>query len=192
MAAAFAPDVTSLLLRWQNGDDCALASLTPLVYQELHRIAHRFMARERPEHTLETTALVNEAYVRLIDQSRVSWQSRGHFFAVSATLMRRVLVDYARTRLTAKRRGSETHEPLDEACAVSPPRAAILVAVDDALSELAKLDPRKSRIVELRFFGGLTVEETAVALAVSCATVEREWRTARAWLYREIGRNAEA
>lgn len=183
-------DITGLLLHWQAGDKDALASLTPLVYQELHRLAHRYMTHERPEHTLATTGLVNEVYLRLIDQSRASWESRVQFFAVSAQLMRRILVDYARSRLADKRLGNVNALPLDEALAVSADRTPDLVALDDALVDLAKIDDRRSRVVELRFFGGLTIAETAEALSISQATVEREWRIAKAWLYREITQRA--
>jgi RNA polymerase sigma factor (TIGR02999 family) len=178
--------VTQLLVDWGSGDQAALDKLTPLVYDELHRLAHHYMRRERPDHTLQTTALVNEVYLRLIDQKKASWQNRAQFFAVCAELMRRILVDYARRRHYAKREGEERKVSLEEAAVVSKGRAAELIALDDALMSLESLDPTKSRIVELRFFGGLTSEETAEVIGMSLRTVEREWRKAKAWLYREL------
>jgi RNA polymerase sigma-70 factor (ECF subfamily) len=181
------PDVTELLLEWRRGDRAALDRLTPLVYDELRRIAHRYMRNERGGHTLETTALVNEAYLRLASQQRVEWQDRAHFFAVTAQVMRHVLIDYARRRHYAKRGGAEARQvPLEEAHAMSHERAAELVALDEALDKLAQLDPRKARVVELRYFGGLSLEETADLLEVSVMTVRRDWRAARAWLYKEV------
>jgi RNA polymerase sigma factor (TIGR02999 family) len=165
-----------------------LNKLGPLVHDELRRLAHQHLRRERQGHTLQTTALVNEVYLRLIDQTRATWKNRAHFFAVCAELMRRILVDYARRRRYAKRAGEERKVTLEEAAEVSKARATELIALDDALMSLAAIDPRQSEIVELRFFGGLTIEETAEVLHVSHATVEREWNTARAWLYREISR----
>ena len=180
-------DVTGLLLEWQQGDSAALDKLTPLVYDELRRIAHRYMQRERDGHTLQTTALVNEAYVRLAGQQRIDWQNRAHFFAVTAQVMRNLLIDHARRRHYAKREAQ--HVPLDDvAGAMSQMRAAELVALDEALNELATLDPRKSRVVELRYFGGLSIEETADVLEVSPMTVRRDWRVAKAWLYRTLKR----
>lgn len=180
------PDVTELLLEWQQGDRAALDRLTPLVYDELRRIAHRYMQRERGGHTLETTALVNEAYLRLVGQQKIEWQNRAHFFAVTAQVMRRLLIDHARRRHYAKRGGEAQQVSLGEASGMSQPRAAELVALDEALDELARLDPRKSRIVELRYFGGLSLEETADALDISAMTVRRDWRAAKAWLYKAV------
>ena len=180
-------DVTELLLEWRRGDKAALDRLTPLVYDELRRIAHRYMRGERDGHTLETTALVNEAYLRLAGQQRVEWQDRAHFFAVTAQVMRHVLIDHARRRHYAKRGGDNAQQvPLEEAHAMSGERAAELVALDEALEKLAQLDPRKSRVVELRYFGGLSLEETAAILEVSVMTVRRDWRAARAWLYKKM------
>ena len=180
------PDVTGLLRAWSSGDESALERLVPLVYDELRRLARRYMAGERSGHTLQTTALVNEAYLRLVDARSVRWQNRTHFFAISAQLMRRILVDYARSRQTHKRGGDTIHVDLDEASTVASDRAPDLVALDDALKELASFDERKARVVELRFFGGLSVEETAEVLKVSADTVLRDWRLAKAWLLREI------
>jgi RNA polymerase sigma factor (TIGR02999 family) len=179
-------DVTQLLLAWSDGDRAALDQLIPVVYDELRRRAHRYMRRERPDHTLQTTALVNEVYLRLIDQPKVSWQNRAHFFAICAKLMRQILVNYAHRRQYGKREGEARQVSLDEAAVVSSERAAELIAVDEALMSLEAVDPRQSRIVEMRFFGGLTIEETAEVMHVSHATVEREWNAARAWLYCEI------
>ena len=179
-------EVTRLLLDWSQGDRAALDKLVPLVYDELRRLARHFMRQERVGHTLQTTALVNEAYVRLIDQRSVSWQNRAHFFAVAAQLMRRILVDHARSRRYAKRGGDARQVSFDEAAIVSRERGAELVAVDDALTDLAARDPRKSQIVELRFFGGLNIEETAEVMGISPTTVQREWRSAKAWLYQAI------
>jgi RNA polymerase sigma-70 factor (ECF subfamily) len=179
-------DVTELLLEWRQGDSAALDKLTPLVYDELRRIAHRYMQQERDGHTLQTTALVNEAYVRLVGQQRIEWQNRAHFFGVTAQVMRRVLIDHARRRGYTKRGGEAQQVPLEDAAVMSHGRAAELVALDEALEELAKLDPRKSRVVELRYFGGLSIEETAEVLKVSPMTVRRDWRAAKAWLYRAL------
>jgi RNA polymerase sigma factor (TIGR02999 family) len=178
--------VTGLLLEWGRGDESALERLLPLVHEELRRLAHREMARERAGHTLQTTALVNEAYMRLVDVARVQWQDRAHFFAMSARLMRRILVDHARARGSLKRGGAATRVALDEAIPVAPERAADLVALDDALQALAAVDERKSRVVELRYFGGLSVEETAEAVGVSPETVMRDWKLAKSWLLREL------
>ena len=178
--------VTDLLLSWRNGDESALEQLMPLVHDELHRLAGRQMRRERDGHLLQTTALVNEAYVRLIDASRVQWQDRAHFFAMAARLMRRILVDYARSRNYQKRGGGVPAITLELAAEPSVDRPADLVALHDALTTLASFDPRKSQVVEMRFFGGLTVEETAEALQVSRETVMRDWRIAKAWLQREL------
>src|ERR1700745_1397626 len=190
MAASAPHAVTGLLLAWIRGEQAALEKLVPLVYAELRRIAHRYMNRERRGHTLQTTALVNEAYVRLIDASQVRWQDRAHFFAISAQLMRRILVDFARSRGYLKRGGGAHKMPFEEGLAVSPLPGPDLVALDDALKLLAVKDSRKSQVVELRFFGGLSVEETAEVLKVSPDTVQRDWRLAKAWLAREMGKTA--
>jgi RNA polymerase sigma-70 factor, ECF subfamily len=178
-------DVSKLLLAWTGGEQSALDKLTPIIYQELHRLARRYMKGERPGHSLQTTALVNEAYLRLVDYKRMQWQNRAHFFAVSAQVMRRILVEHAR-RHNLKRGGAVQHVSLDEAAEVSGGRTADLVALDDAMNQLARLDPRKVQVVEMRFFGGLSVEETAEVLKVSPVTVMRDWNTAKAWLYREL------
>ena len=179
-------EITGLLRAWSGGDQKALDKLAPLVYAELHRTAHRYMARERPGHTLQTTALVNEVYLRLVDTRGVNWQDRAHFFGICARLMRRVLTDFARSKGYLKRGGRSPHVALDEALVVSPKPRADLVALDDALNELSKHDPRKSQVVELRFFGGLTAEETAEVLKVSGETVKRDWELAKVWLLREM------
>ena len=179
-------DISTLLRAWSDGDQGALAQLTPIVYDDLHCLAQRYMKRERPGHSLQTTALVNEAYMRLVDYKRMQWQNRAHFFAVSAQLMRRILVERAR-RHNQKRGGGVQHVSLEEAAVVGSHRAADLVALDDAMNALARLDPRKVQVVEMRFFGGLSVEETAEVLKVSAVTVMRDWSTAKAWLYRELG-----
>jgi RNA polymerase sigma factor (TIGR02999 family) len=181
-------DVTALLTAWGQGDEEALGRLTALVYDELHRLAERFMRGERAGHSLQTTALVNEAYIKLVDSSRVQWQNRVHFFAVAAQLMRRILVDFARRRRYQKRGGDWQKVTLAEGFDVAINVNSDLVAVDEALEDLARLDPRKARVVELRFFGGLSLEETAEALNVSTDTVGRDWRAARAWLTRELRR----
>ena len=179
--------VSDLLAKWQGGDEESLRALLPLVYNELRRLAHHYLKVERPGHTLQSTALVHEAYVRLTQRGRVQVENRAQFFAVSAQLMRQVLVDYARTRRAAKR--DMGHRiTWDDAIIWAKDRSLDLVALDDALKELAKLDTQQSRIVEMRFFGGLSIEETSRALAVSPATVKREWSSARAWLHREIKR----
>jgi RNA polymerase sigma factor (TIGR02999 family) len=179
-------DMTQLLLDWSNGNQAALDELTPLVYEELHRLAHQHISRERKNHTLQTSALVNEAYLRLIDQRNVHWQNRAHFFSIASRLMRRILVDHARAHHYAKRGGGALRVSLDEASLVSLERAEELVALDEALTSLAAIDERKCRVVELRFFGGMNVEETAAALGVSEITVKRDWSTAKAWLHRAI------
>jgi RNA polymerase sigma factor (TIGR02999 family) len=178
--------VTQLLIDWSNGDQAARDELMPLVYDELRRLAHQYMNRERPGHTLQTSALVNEAFVKLVDQKDVHWQNRAHFFGIAAQLMRRILVDHARSRQYLKRGGGAHHVSLDEVAIVSPERAAEVVALDDALTSLAATDPRKSQIVDLRFFGGLSIQETAEVLAVSPGTVMRDWTLAKAWLRREM------
>jgi RNA polymerase sigma-70 factor (ECF subfamily) len=180
------PDVTALLMAWSRGDAEALSRLTPLVYNELHRLAASYMRRERSGHTLQTTALANEAYLRLVDSSRVQWQSRAHFFAIAAQLMRRVLVDYARSRGYQKRGGDLQRVTLVNGLDSASRFHADLVLIDEVLERLAKLDPRKARVVELRFFAGLSLEETAEALKVSTDTIGRDWRAAKAWLRREL------
>jgi RNA polymerase sigma factor (TIGR02999 family) len=180
-----AEDISTLLRAWSDGDQGALERLTPVVYGELHRLARRYMKGERSGHSLQTTALVNEAYMRLVDYERMQWQNRAHFFAVSAQLMRRILVEHAR-RHNLKRGGGVQHVALDEAAIVGGGQDADLVALDDAMNGLARIDPRKVQVVEMRFFGGLSVEETAEVLKVSPVTVKRDWRAARAWLYREL------
>jgi RNA polymerase sigma-70 factor (ECF subfamily) len=181
-------DVTRLLKAWSTGDQEALAKLTPLVYRQLREIARRYMAGERDGHTLQTTALVHEAYVRLVDCGKVNWQDRAHFFAVSAQLMRRILIDFARSRGYLKRGGAIPHMSLEDAPAVCDEPDVNLVALDDALKALAAIDERKSKVVELKFFGGLNVEETAEALRISSDTVIRDWRLAKIWLLRELSR----
>lgn len=181
-------EVSQLLKEWSNGDEAALDKVMPVVYQELRRLAHHYMRRERPGHTLQTTALVNEAYMRLVAYKKTRWQSRTHFFAVAAQVMRRILVEQARSKNFAKRGGGAEKISLDETVVVSAGRSAEVIAVDDALTELESWDPRKGRIVELRFFGGLSIEETAEVLKVSPTTVQREWRSAKAWLYKAISK----
>ncbi len=178
-------DISKLLRAWSDGDQSALERLTPIVYDELRRLARRYMKRERPGHSLQTTALVNEAYMRLVDYERMEWQNRAHFFAVSAQLMRRILVEHAR-RHNLKRGGGVQHVSLDEAAMVGGAQDTDLVELDNAMNTLARIDPRKVQVVEMRFFGGLSVEETAEVLKVSTVTVKRDWRAARAWLYREL------
>ena len=180
-------DVSALLRAWSGGDERALAQLTPIVYDELRRLARRYMKRERVGHSLQTTALVNEAHVRLVDYKRMHWQDRAHFLAVSAQAMRRILVDHARRR-NAKRGADVEHVSLEASAVLCPDRSNDFVALDDALKALAERAPRKARVVELRFFGGLSVDETADVLHVSSITVMREWKSAKAWLYRELSR----
>jgi RNA polymerase sigma-70 factor, ECF subfamily len=180
-------DVTELLLKWSEGDREALDELMPLVFRELHHIAHRYLKGERESHTLQTTALVNEAYLKFIDQNRVKWQNRAHFFGVAAQAMRRILVDHARQHLADKRgAGAKTISIDDGFIEISVEKASDLVDLDSALTKLAELEPSRSRLVELRYFGGLSIPETAEVLGVSEATVIRQWRVARAWLYQEI------
>ena len=179
-------EVSQLLQDWSNGDQAALDKVMPIVYQELHRLAHHYMRKERAGHTLQTTALVNEAYLRLADYKKMRWQSRSHFFAVAAQVMRRILVEQARNKNFAKRGGGAQRISLDETAIVSAGRSAEVIAVDEALTDLESWDPRKGKIVELRFFGGLSIEETAEVLRVSPTTVQREWRSAKAWLHRAI------
>jgi RNA polymerase sigma-70 factor, ECF subfamily len=183
-------EITRLLQAWGAGDDHALERLTPLVYAELHRLAHRYMAAEQSGQLLQTTALVHEVYLRLVDVENVDWQSRAHFYGLCARLMRRILIDFARSRNYQKRGGRIPHIELEEAATVSAAVGSEVLAIDKALEELASLDARKSEVVELRFFGGLTVEETAAALRVSPKTVMREWKMAKAWLLRQLSREA--
>jgi len=184
--------VTELLIGWRGGDRKALDSLVPLVYKELRRLAHFQLRDERQGHTLQSAALVNEAYVRLVGLETPQWESRTHFFAIAAQLMRQILVDYARRHGSAKRGGSVCKLSLDDVMVASQRKALDVVAVDDALQELARIDPRQSRIVELRFFGGLTLEEISAALDIGPATVQRDWTSARAWLYREMSGKGRA
>jgi len=179
-------EVTQLLIEWSNGDKAALDKLMPLIYDELRRLAHHYMSREHPGHTLQTTAVVNEAYLRLINRKRVRWQNRAHFFAIAAHLMRSILVDHARSHASAKRGGGTRTIALDEAMIISQERAAEVVALDEALGQLAEIDPQQSGIVEMRFFAGLTIEETAEVLSLSPATIKREWSMAKAWLFHKI------
>jgi RNA polymerase sigma factor (TIGR02999 family) len=182
--------VTQLLVRWKKGDDSALESLLPLVYDELRKLARHYLAAERPGHTLQSTALVHEAYLRMVDQSPVAIENRAHFFGIAARLMRQILVDHARARLASKR-DAGCLVTLDESANIVKNQPLDIVALDDALTELARLDERQTRIVELRFFAGLSVEDTAQALAISPATVKRSWTAARLWLYRELNRGAQ-
>ena len=188
MTEAQTHEVTQLLIDWSNGDRAALDKLVPVVGEELRRLAHRYMSRERAGHTLQTTALVNEAFVRLVNRRNIQWQNRAHFFGIAAQLMRTILVDHARSHASAKRGGGAHKLELDEAMIVSQQKASEVLALDDALKQLALIDPQQSRIVEMRFFGGLTVEETAEVLHLSPATIKREWSTAKAWLYRELAK----
>lgn len=184
--SAAAQEITQLLLSWSNGDASALDQLIPLVYPQLRRIARAYMGRENSAQTLQTSALINEAYLRLVNQQQVKWQDRAHFFAVAAQIMRHILVDHARRYRRNKRGGGTEHVALDDIAVVCEERAAELVALDEALNQLAEIDPRKSKIVELRFFGGLTVDETAEVLKLAPITIMREWRAAKAWLGREV------
>jgi RNA polymerase sigma-70 factor (ECF subfamily) len=185
-------EVTRLLRDWRDGNRDALDQLMPLVYDELRRLARRQMRHQAPGHTLQTTAVVNEAYLRLVDQPGIDWQDRAHFFAVAAQAMRYLLVDHARSQHAAKRGGAAQHVELDEVAVLAPERSAELVALDEALSRLAALDPRQGQIVELRYFGGLSLEETAKVMGISAITVRREWTKAKAWLYRELsGRRSD-
>jgi RNA polymerase sigma-70 factor, ECF subfamily len=190
MSLTSPPTITQLLVAWNQGDQDALAQLTPLVYQELHRLARGYLAGERPGHILQTTALVNEAFVRLIDWQQVEWQSRAHFFGVAATLMRHILVQFAREQQAQKRGGQAIQVSLSEAVAIGTRNSPDLVALDEALIALEKLDPRQARTVELRFFGGLSLEETAEVLRVSVTTVRRDWRMAQAWLHQQLNATA--
>jgi RNA polymerase sigma-70 factor, ECF subfamily len=181
-------EITQLLHAWSEGDQSALERLTPIVYNELRRLARRYMRNERPGHSLQTTDLVNEGYMRLVDYKRIQWQDRAHFFAISSQLLRRILVEHAR-RHNLKRGAGMQHISLEEAAVVGHSRSANLVALDEAMKKLSELDPRKEQVVEMRFFGGLSVEETAAVLKVSAVTVMRDWNTAKAWLYRELTRD---
>ncbi|HEV3468898.1 MAG TPA: sigma-70 family RNA polymerase sigma factor [Pyrinomonadaceae bacterium] len=178
--------LTQLLVAWSDGDQKALDELFPLVYDELRQVARRHKRRERRGHTLRTTALVNDAYLRLVDQRHVRWQNRAHFFAIAAQMMRRILVDHARSKHYEKRGGGAVHVPLEEAAVLAEGKAAEILALDEALRALAELDPRRARVVELRYFGGLSNEEIAEVLKVSTNTVTRDWNMARAWLYNEL------
>ena len=188
MTQPFPHDITQMLIDWSNGNREALDRLIPVVYAELRRQAARHLRRERPGHTLQTTALINEAYLRLVDQKNVRWQNRAHFFAVAARMMRRILVDHARSHRRAKRGGSAARLPLEEALAVAAEKSSVdLLALDEALERLAAVDARQGQVVELRYFGGLSIEETAEALGVSPATVKNDWNVSKAWLRRELG-----
>ena len=184
--AAASEGITQLLINWRNGDKAALDQLMPIVYEELRRLARGFMGRERNNHTLQTSALINEAYLKLVDQDETNWQNRAHFFAVAAQIMRHILVDHARSYGYEKRGAGAQRVSLDDAKVFSEERAGELVALDEALTDLAAVDPRKSRLVELRFFGGLNIDETAEVMNLSPTTVQREWRAAKAWLQRFI------
>jgi RNA polymerase sigma factor (TIGR02999 family) len=184
--SAVSQEITELLLKWSGGDKGVLDELIPLVYPELRRLARGYMRREARDHTLQTSALINEAYLRLVNQNGVAWQDRAHFFAVAAQVMRRILIDHARSHAYAKRGAGALHVALDDVAILTDRRAAEFVALDDALNSLAVVDERKRKIVELRFFGGLTVEEVAEVLKISPITVKREWRAAKAWLHLEI------
>jgi len=190
MSSSSPPTITQLLVAWNQGDQQALDQLTPLVFRELHRLAHGYLAGERRGHVLQTTALVNEAFVRLIDWQQVQWQDRAHFFGVAATLMRHILVQFAREQQAAKRGGRAIQVSLSEAAGLSAQHNPDLVALDDALNTLEKLDPRQARAVELRFFGGLSLEEVAEVLRVSVTTVRRDWRIAQAWLHQQLSATA--
>jgi RNA polymerase sigma factor (TIGR02999 family) len=186
MRLASPHDITSLLQAWGKGDEEALHKLTPLVYEQLHAAARRYMAHERPGHTLQTTALIHETYLRLVDVRQVKWQNRAHFFAICAKLMRRILIDFARSRASQKRRGAVPHVDLDEALCITSEPDFDLVSLDDALNKLTLMDERQSKVVELRFFGGLTVQETAEVMKTSPDTVMRDWKLAKVWLFREL------
>ena len=190
MSELSSQNVTKLLVLWSKGDQAALKALVPLVYEDLRRLARYYLKQEKQNHTLSSTALVHEAYLRLVNQKDVTWQNRAHFFGVASQMMRRILVDHARSHSYAKRGGGALTLALDDALATPQRREIDLVALDDALDSLAKLDERQSRMVELRFFGGLSIEETSEVLGISAPTVKREWASARAWLYREISRGS--
>lgn len=186
MKNASRQQISLMLIEWSNGNEAALDKIMPLIYSELHKLAHQYMRRERAGHTLQTTALVNEAYLRLVDQKNVQWQNRAHFFGIAAQMMRRILVDYARKQNYLKHGGGAQRVLLDQAAVVSRERTAELVALDEALNALVSIDPRAARVVELRFFGGLTVKETAEAAGLSVDMVKRDWSTAKAWLHRRM------
>jgi len=190
METSSSPDLTELLTCWRNGDETALDRLMPFVERELHRIAHYHMNRENPGHTLQTSALVNEAYLKLINQKNVRWQNRAHFFAIAATLMRRILLDHAKGQSRAKRGGDAQHVQLSEAFISSDQQSEELIALDEALNKLSEIDQQKSKIVEMRYFGGLSMEEIAEVLGISVVSVRRHWSMAKAWLRREVGRRA--
>lgn len=190
MTTVSAHEFTELLIEWQRGDATALDKLTPLVYDELRRIAHRYVRRERNGHTLQTTELVNEAYLRLLHTQKIDWQNRAHFFGVTAQVMRRILIDHARRRRFAKHGGDARRVSLENAAVMTRQRAVELILLDEALNELGKIDLRKSRVVELRYFGGLSFEEIAEVLQVSLMTVRRDWRGAKAWLYKAVNRES--
>jgi RNA polymerase sigma-70 factor, ECF subfamily len=183
-------EITQLLVEWSDGNQSALDELYPLVYDELHRLARRYMSRERQDHTLQTTALINEAYVRLVDQKNVHWANRSHFFAISAQIMRRILIDHARRHAYAKRGGGAQQVSLDEAATVTRAAGAELIRLDEALKSLAEMDPRRSQVVELRYFGGLNNEEIAGVLNISENTVTRDWNMARAWLHQQLSESS--
>lgn len=189
--ASSAGSITRLLLNWREGDKTALDRLVPLVYREMRRLAGYYMRRQRADHTLQTSALINEAYLRLIDHKNMRWENRAHFYAVAAQAMRRILVDHARSRGYQKRGGGALKVSFDEAAIGAEERAAELIALDDALKDLAAMDPRKSQIVELRYFGGLSVDETAEVIGVSAVTIMREWRSAKGWLLRAISKREQ-
>jgi RNA polymerase sigma factor (TIGR02999 family) len=188
MALPLKSDVTEILLNWRSGDQSALDQLLPLVYQELRRLADHFLRREAPGHTLQATALVHEAYLRLVDQSQANWQNRAHFFGVAANLMRQILIQYARAKHADKRGGDQRKIYLDDAGPIAQDRPLDLIALDDALQTLAEISPRQNQIVELRYFGGLSIEETAEVMSLSPATIKREWSMAKAWLFRELAK----
>jgi len=190
MTSATQQSITQLLVAWSEGDRAALDKLVPLVHAELRRIARNYMRGERKDHTLQTTALINEAYMRLVDQKHVRWQNRSHFLAIASELMRRILVDYARRRQYQKRGGGALQVSLSDAAGLANERSLDLVALDEALKSLAEIDERRSRVVELRFFGGLSIEETAEVLKVSATTVERDWTIAKAWLHKTLNRKS--
>lgn len=186
MTALVSSQITTLLIDWSNGDQTALEKLLPLVEQELHRLAHNYMRRENPNHTLQTTALMNEAYLKLVDQKKTHWQNRAHFFGIAAQIMRRILLNHARDQHREKRGGKAVQVSLSEVAVVSLEKTAELIALDEALERLAAFDERKSRVVELKYFGGLEVNEIAEVLKISPITVMRDWKFAKAWLFREI------
>jgi RNA polymerase sigma factor (TIGR02999 family) len=192
MASGPAPGVTQLLVNWSKGDQAALERLMPLVYGELHRLAAAYLRRERPNHTLQSTALVHEAFMRLVNQQDVEWRNRAHFYAIAAQMIRRILVDYARSQRAEKRGAGAVKLELDEALAVPQKSDVDLLGLNDALERLAEMDPRQGRIVELRFFAGLSIEETAEVMQLSPASIKREWNSARAWLFRDLTRNPGA